>query len=330
MTPVATLIATTATTWDAALEETLSGTAGHPSATSADGSSGALHGAVHSVHARAANLRFGDLLVGVVSDELDDAPWTVRLPVAEWSQLALAEGVPAALRPGEIRIGAAADAVSILLPPERRWTPTGADPAALDVAQLVAAHGTLSLFHGAAPQTPFGRASAALLAHGVEGLRAAVTGALAASGSDAALAAAVSRLVGLGEGLTPSGDDVLTGLAFLAAQPGMVLNRIIPGLARAVDLNAERTTLLSATTIRAALAARGRQSMHDLVHALAAPDSAALHDAAGRILAIGHSSGADLLTGIRLALELEAAARISAATHSHDLEQSSRKKESIR
>ncbi len=330
MTPVATLAATTATTWDAALEETLSGTAGHPSATAADGCSGAPSGSVHSVHARAANLRFGDMLVAVVSDELDDAPWTVRLPAADWARLALAEGAPAALHPGEIRIGAAAETLSIRLPPERRWTPAGADPAALDIAQLVAAHGTLSLFHGAAPQTPFGRASAALLASGVDGLRAAVTGALAAAGPDAGIAVAVSRLVGLGEGLTPSGDDVLTGLAFLAAQPGMVLNRIVPALADAVDAHAERTTLLSATTIRAALAARGRQSMHDLVRALATPDSAALHDAAGRILAIGHSSGADLLTGMRLALELEATARISAATHSHVLEQFSRKKESIR
>jgi hypothetical protein len=136
-----------------------------------------------------------------------------------------------------------------------------------------------------------------------------VTGALAEAASASAIASAVSRLIGLGEGLTPSGDDVLTGFAFLAAQSGMLLNGVVPLLATAVDAHADRTTLLSTVTIRAALAARGRQSMHDLARALPTPDSEAFRDAAGRILAIGHSSGADLLTGMRLALELEAQAR---------------------
>lgn len=328
MTPVATLGALTATTWDAALEETLSGTARHPSATAADRAFPApATGSVHSVHRRAANLLVGDALIAVVSDEMDDAPWTVRVAQADWTMLAPSEGDPVALAPGVIRIGSAP---GIRLSPDRRWSPVVFDLASVDAGRLVEAHGALSLFHHSAPQTPFGRASSALLSTGVERLRLAVTDVIANTAPASAVLSAVGRLIGLGEGLTPSGDDVLTGFAFLAAQPGMVLNRVIPILESAVDAQAGRTTLLSAVTIRSALAARGRQSMHDLLRALPAPDSRAFRDAAGRILAIGHSSGADLLTGMRLALELEARARTAGPRSRHLLEPFSRKKEYIR
>lgn len=311
MTPVATLVAITATTWDAALEETLSIAARRPSATAAGGTLDApsgtpCAGTVHSVHRRAANLLVGDLLIAVVSDELDDAPWTVRVAPADWTRLHLTEGDPVAIADGEIRIDSAP---GIRLSPERRWTPAAFEAASIDAGLLVEAHGALSLFHDPAPQTPFGRASTALLSTGVERLRTAMADALTDAAPASGIFSAVGRLIGLGEGLTPSGDDVLTGFAFLAAQPGMLLNRVIPPLAAAVDAHAERTTLLSAVTIRSALAGRGRQSMHDVTRALPTPDSEAFRDAAGRILAIGHSSGADLLTGMRLALELEAQAR---------------------
>jgi hypothetical protein len=112
MTPVATLAAVMATTWDAALAETLSGAARRPSATAASAtfdapSSACAAGVVHSVHRRAANLHIGDLLVAVVSDELDDAAWTVRLSPADWASLAPVEGDPVFLAHGEIRIGSA-------------------------------------------------------------------------------------------------------------------------------------------------------------------------------------------------------------------------------
>ncbi|UJP11686.1 DUF2877 domain-containing protein [Microbacterium sp. KUDC0406] len=133
-------------------------------------------------------------------------------------------------------------------------------------------------------------------------------------------APSASGLIGLGEGLTPSGDDILTGLALLASQHGMLLSRSLPALAAAIDDGAERTGLLSATTMAHAAAGRGRQTLHDLVAALRDRDDAALGRTVGAALRIGHTSGADLLTGIRLAIDLERAARSAADTSPHTTE----------
>lgn len=302
MTPVAALTALNAVSWDAALEETLSRAAIRHSAT-------AVTGSVHSVHRRAANVLLGGLLVAVISAEFDDAPWTVRLSPADWARLTLHGGARATAGADGIRIRTADGEVLIRWAGGTPWMPASADLSALDSAELLLAREALGAAAAApAPQTPFGRASAALLDAGVDGLRAAAGAALRGALDEDAIEAAVGRLMGLGEGLTPSGDDILTGFGFLAAQPGMRLNRMLPALTAGVAAHESRTTLLSATTIRAALSARGRHSMHDLVAALQARDPHALEDAAARILAIGHSSGADLLTGIRLALEIEAGA----------------------
>lgn len=301
MTPVAPLVAMHAITWDAALAETLSRAADHPSAT-------ARTGRVHSVHRRAANILIGDLLIAVVSAELDDAPWSIRLSPADWARLDLREGAVAVADADGIRIDSPTGGQAIRIRSGAPWMPDAVDLAGLSAGDLIAAHGTLALFTPSAPQTPFGRASTSLLSAGIERLRDAVADSTSTGTgiSTERIAAAVARLIGLGEGLTPSGDDVLTGFSFLASHRGMRLNRIVPALAAGVESHASSTTLLSIATIRSALSARGRQSMHDLSRALHTRDSRAFGDAAARILAIGHSSGADLLTGMRLALELEA------------------------
>jgi len=151
------------------------------------------------------------------------------------------------------------------------------------------------------PTTPFGRASAPLI-----DVRTATVRACAVDDDGPALTSAVAALVGLGEGLTPSGDDIVTGLAFLAAQPGMCLSSRLPAIRRAIAGAAHLTTVLSATTMDAAAEGRGRQRLHDLAAAIVAgrPESAV-----PAVLAVGHSSGSDLLTGLSLALDLESELR---------------------
>ncbi|HKT57590.1 MAG TPA: DUF2877 domain-containing protein, partial [Microbacterium sp.] len=119
--------------------------------------------------------------------------------------------------------------------------------------------------------------------------------------------------LGLGEGLTPTGDDILTGLAFLAAQPGMHLAARLPAIAAAAD-DRDATTLLGAVTLRHAACGRARQRLHDLVCGIADGDDALVELAVMRIREIGHTSGDDILTGIRLALELESDLRDGTAT----------------
>lgn len=301
MTPVAPLVAMTATTWDAALAETLSRGADPRSPLG-------VPGVVHSVHRRVVNVLFGDLLVALADERLDDAPWTVRLPSADWPRLIVSAGDGASMTRSEVRIDSREGGTVIRLDGAGCWRPLSADLASTGRSMLVDAHAALAPFRSQTPQTAFGRASAALLGESVSRLRD-VSAAMLGGTSDArAVEDAILRLMGLGEGLTPSGDDILCGLAFLAAQTSSGLEALLPPLRRSLDTGAGRTTLLSAVTIGAATAGRGRQSMHDLALALQAGDIDALKDAAARILAIGHSSGADILTGMRLALELAAGA----------------------
>jgi hypothetical protein len=95
-------------------------------------------------------------------------------------------------------------------------------------------------------------------------------------------------LAGLGSGLTPAGDDVLTGLmyALWVWMPGSKWLDLIPEWA--VPL----TTTLSAAYLRAA--GCGEATIH--WHNLAAGNP----DAVDQILAIGHSSGKDAWAGFSL------------------------------
>ncbi len=124
---------------------------------------------------------------------------------------------------------------------------------------------------------------------------------------------AAERIVGLGPGLTPSGDDALAGL-LLALR---LLGGAVPGGGRAVWLAdwlgaavtahaGDRTTSLAATLLHCA--ARGQASVEAaaVLRGIAGQDP--LVPAARRLLATGHTSGADvtwgLLTGCRAALAL--------------------------
>lgn len=309
MTPVATPIAVRAITWDAALEETLSRAA---AAASPDGRSvlartpaaGSAPAEVHSVHRRALNLLLEGELVSLVSADLDDAPATIRVAVRDWTALGVRQGDGAGLGPDGIRIETGNGPIAVLVGSAETWSPAGSCLCAVSPAALQRAADRLDALPAPAPQTDFGRASAALLAERVEALAETLGGR-----EPAAVTAAAQRILGLGEGLTPSGDDVLMGLAFVAAHPGTALRGAVAPLSQAVEAGRERTTLLSWTTLRHALRARARQSLHDLMAALRAGDLGAFEEAAGRIREIGHTSGADILTGVRLALHAEAALR---------------------
>jgi hypothetical protein len=128
---------------------------------------------------------------------------------------------------------------------------------------------------------------------------------------------AAERIVGLGPGLTPSGDDALAGL-LLALR---LLGGAVPGGGRAVWLADwlgaavtayadDRTTPLAATLLRCA--ARGQASVEAgaVLRGIAGQDR--IGPAVRRLLAIGHTSGADLawglLAGCRAAVALCTAA----------------------
>jgi len=143
-----------------------------------------------------------------------------------------------------------------------------------------------------------------------------------AAGDARAFADAACALIGFGEGLTPAGDDCVLGA--LAA-----IHRLAPGwLAahaaqrdRLAETARTRTTDLARDFLLEALDARFAEPVLALLTALS-DESAG--DAARRLLAMGATSGADTLCGIRLgcrALDARVARREPAWPNNNPREQ---------
>ena len=117
------------------------------------------------------------------------------------------------------------------------------------------------------------------------------------------LPAAVRDLVGLGGGLTPSGDDLLVGsLALLDAIGQHALReRLVQAVAL---IPPGLTSDLSICLLRTAAAGHVGETAHRLVSSVITGDVDAAIAAAG---AIGHSSGWDMLAGISTTLAVVSA-----------------------
>lgn len=112
----------------------------------------------------------------------------------------------------------------------------------------------------------------------------------------------VPGLVGLGPGLTPSGDDYLGGAMIALVMSGRAedaASLASPVLAMA----AEGTNRISAAHLRAAAKGLGADALHRTVDALARGDDTALAAGLRGLDAIGHSSGWDALAGAVSALK---------------------------
>ncbi|WP_162943650.1 DUF2877 domain-containing protein [Arthrobacter celericrescens] len=296
-------------------------------------------GKVHSVFERAINILapWGQL-VTLAARQLDNAPWTVRAEVRDWSRAGIQAGDPADFSTRGISFDSA-DTV-VLLPGAREWfakriplaeittAELASGAAALD--ELLVAHGVrggiLEASDADRTATEPGRTAAepgstaaepgptafdAGIAQGLRAGREALHTAVRA-GDSGAIGEAALQLLGLGSGLTPAGDDFLCGLALLAAQPGSRLGAACEALSAVVGQHADRTTLLSWTTLREAVDGRVRESLLELLsqlfrHRAEDPAGLARHLRApvDRALGIGHTSGTDILSGLLAGLRLE-------------------------
>jgi hypothetical protein len=115
-----------------------------------------------------------------------------------------------------------------------------------------------------------------------------------------------ARLIGLGPGLTPSGDDVLVGIEgalHALAQPSAGF------LALAIGDVEERTTDLAATLLRHAAAGEFAERLHTLLAALLGSDDESIPAAIGRAVAWGATSGTDCLLGVMIGLDVATGVR---------------------
>ncbi|MFD0686998.1 DUF2877 domain-containing protein [Actinomadura fibrosa] len=124
-----------------------------------------------------------------------------------------------------------------------------------------------------------------------------------AAGDLAGAVEAAERIVGLGPGLTPSGDDILSGLlAALRLVGGAVRHggpavRLAGWLGAAVTADAgTRTTALAATLLHCAAEGAAGGEVAAVLRGVAGHET--LAPAVRRLLAVGHTSGADLAWGV--------------------------------
>ncbi|MCK2217415.1 DUF2877 domain-containing protein [Actinomadura sp. ATCC 31491] len=171
------------------------------------------------------------------------------------------------------------------------------------------------------PAPPLGRVDPAGL-EGAAGVLAAPAGpapGLAGNGAVAALAAACGRgwllgmataaeeLVGLGPGLTPSGDDVLAGLLVTLRHLGTATGAgravwLAGWLAATVTFDARsRTTPLSAALLHCA--ARGEACPEVIAVLRGVAGRQPLGPALRRLRRLGHTSGADLAQGVAIGVD---------------------------
>jgi hypothetical protein len=119
---------------------------------------------------------------------------------------------------------------------------------------------------------------------------------------------AVDKLIGLGPGLTPSGDDLLTGM--MAA--GAFYSMVCPAISlRVRSLNSQiaarafkRTTVFGQMMLSDASGGEVVQPLGDLLQTLlCSEEDGSLFRKARQVMAIGESSGKDILAGVILGME---------------------------
>jgi len=247
-------------------------------------------------------------LVAVLSHGLPMSPAALsvsRCGSEGWRAVGLAPGDVASwtgrvltvrsARTGGRLLVAEADGGAVAAPFSGRIAPAASRPASEAVAAC--SHAVRRRFDDAGAGDELGREAR----RRCELLSDALADAVARDDADAARTAAAS-LVGLGPGLTPSGDDVLCGF-LLARQcfagPAGPADRAVREVAAAPGA---RTTSVSASQLGLAAAGLFGEALLDVARSLEA-DGAALRAALGRCLCVGSTSGADGLLGLVAGLE---------------------------
>ncbi|SDJ39019.1 DUF2877 domain-containing protein [Streptomyces indicus] len=270
-------------------------------------------GVVHSVFSRVVNLLTPqDRLIALAVRGAGHAPRTLTADVTDWTGYGIEAGRRVRFARGSLTLELPHKRLRLTLDGARLWCPDTPSLAHLAPAELAAAaahldrlnraHGALGGMLGATPGAgPMEAAVATALAKGRTGFTAAVP-----TGDPARIRTAVLSLLGLGPGLTPAGDDFLTGAALVAALPGSALAAFVPVLKDVLDAHPGRTTDLSLATLREAADGRARAELLDLLRLLAERAAPRQLDVPVRkVLAAGHTSGSDTLSGLTAGLHLE-------------------------
>jgi hypothetical protein len=110
----------------------------------------------------------------------------------------------------------------------------------------------------------------------------------------------IVALIGLGPGLTPSGDDLIGGALVALATLSRLATR--DALWRACRTHFGRTNEISAAHLRSAALGYAAAPLHEAIHAVIAGQVDRIKPALAALSRIGHSSGLDAFAGALMAL----------------------------
>lgn len=259
----------------------------------------AFAGVVLSAFQRAVNitcLSSGELHT-LVTGDLDDGPNALVVATEDFRRAGIAPGDP--VRAGAGRLAIAGKAV-VSIAGAAAWQmprPAARVAEAALRQRLAVAEALLQrdgkpggLFPDAAGGE-IAQVTARMLHEAAEGVAAAL-----GRGDEAEALRFCMRLLGLGPGLTPSGDDVLLGILAARALGRDIREdafaRGVAGLARSA------TNPISHAALAKAAQGEVRDGIARLVVALCEPQGEALQAALARVLAIGSSSGTEIAFGV--------------------------------
>jgi hypothetical protein len=112
----------------------------------------------------------------------------------------------------------------------------------------------------------------------------------------------VDILKGVGFGLTPQGDDLISGTLIAIYVYGLMKQLPTEGLRHEIYNRARTSNEISSSFLLYASLGRVYEKFKDLLDALA-HDRTRIHDAASRFLGIGETSGADVSTGFIVSMK---------------------------
>ncbi|MDF0606496.1 DUF2877 domain-containing protein [Neisseriaceae bacterium TC5R-5] len=257
-----------------------------------------IAGQVHSVFDRACNILLSDgALFSLFSRQLANAPLALRLDIAGGLEAWFVPGQPFVLRNGSWRSPQCQGSTHALpiWQPERQ--PSQLSHAALrrNVQQVQQAWCD---WQQTRPLLALPTVLLALCQQLQQGI---------AQQDTSAVLAFSEQLLGWGQGLTPSGDDVLVAcLAVLWRwrEQQAVARHLLHALQASLPTQLARTHSISQHYLRQALAGQFSEPLEQLLaQLLTQTDAVALQQAVAQMLAQGASSGADGLYGVLLTLQ---------------------------
>jgi hypothetical protein len=254
-----------------------------------------VRGRVHTVFRRVVNLDVGGGLCTIAGRGLDNGPATLVCDTAGFADTGVHAGDPVAVVGGNLLVG---ERFAVRLVGARPWHARlpayPADAARLrDNLDLAREQIASARVRCDADDDALGAMTAVTIDRRVAALRDALR-----RGDRSAACEHGRSLVGLGRGLTPTGDDVLVGLFAVLHVPGGPLHRFA-GLCSDIVADAQlRTNAVSIAALEAAARGRVRESIHALLHSLMGGSRTAVRAALAAVLAIGATSGNDIASGV--------------------------------